>query len=420
MTAAPVERSLRIRSGRGEACDALRGRDMLCFSHDWSGDPLSKTHLMRLLARENRVLWVNSIGYRAPTASRRDLSRAIRKVMDAASPLREVEPNLHVLSPLVIPAYGHPWVREFNRWFLRQQVRRAMRRLGFANPVNWVFNPAASLIAGSLDEELLVYYCVDEYAAFSGVPAEELATLERELLQRADLTIVSSERLLLSKAPLARRAALVRHGVDWRHFRGGLDGGQVPAALAAIDGPILGYFGLIAQDWVDTELIAHVARSMPEVSIAMLGKITMDVAALRRLPNVHLLGRQPYADLPAFCRGFEVGLIPFPINGATLHANPLKVREYLAAGLPVISTPIPEVEVLGSCRIGRDRGGFVDAIRAALDERRVDRERGGAIAQARSDGMRTESWEARLEEIRGHVADMVSARPDDAVQRRVA
>jgi glycosyltransferase involved in cell wall biosynthesis len=152
----------------------------------------------------------------------------------------------------------------------------------------------------------------------------------------------------------------------------------------------------------------------------MLGKITMDVAALRRLPNVHLLGRQPYADLPAFCRGFEVGLIPFPINGATLHANPLKVREYLAAGLPVISTPIPEVEVLGSCRIGRDRGGFVDAIRAALDERRVDRERGGAIAQARSDAMRTESWEARLEEIRGHVADMVSARPDDAVQRRVA
>src|SRR3954465_996801 len=84
----------------------LRGQDMLCFSHDWTSDPLSKTHLMRLLARDNRVLWVNSIGYRAPTPPRRDLSRAARKVAAAAMPVREVEPNIHVLSPLVIPAHG--------------------------------------------------------------------------------------------------------------------------------------------------------------------------------------------------------------------------------------------------------------------------------------------------------------------------
>src|SRR5438045_6578338 len=88
---------------------ALVGRDMLCFSHDWTGDPLSKTHLMRLLARDNRVLWVNSIGYRAPTASRRDVSRAFKKLLAAATPLTEPEPNLHVLNPLVIPAYGRPW-----------------------------------------------------------------------------------------------------------------------------------------------------------------------------------------------------------------------------------------------------------------------------------------------------------------------
>ncbi|HQY87787.1 MAG TPA: hypothetical protein PK402_03960, partial [Tepidisphaeraceae bacterium] len=95
--------------------DALHGRDMLCFSHDWNGDPLSKTHLMRLMARNNRVLWVNSIGYRAPTASRRDVSRAIKKILAAAAPLREVEPNIHVLSPLIIPSYGRPWVQRFNR-----------------------------------------------------------------------------------------------------------------------------------------------------------------------------------------------------------------------------------------------------------------------------------------------------------------
>src|SRR5256714_15096451 len=99
----------------------VRNRDMLCFSHDWSGDPLSKTHLMRLLARDNRVLWVNSIGYRAPTPPRRDLSRAIKKLLAAAAPLAEPEPNLHVLNPLVIPAFGRPWAGSFNRWFLRLQ-----------------------------------------------------------------------------------------------------------------------------------------------------------------------------------------------------------------------------------------------------------------------------------------------------------
>src|SRR5689334_13808561 len=100
----------------------LRGREILCFSHDWSGDPLSKNHLMRLLAHDNRVLWVNSIGYRAPTASRADIGRAWKKLWAAATPIREVEPNLFVLNPLAIPAYSSPTVRALNRLWLRGQV----------------------------------------------------------------------------------------------------------------------------------------------------------------------------------------------------------------------------------------------------------------------------------------------------------
>src|SRR3954463_14980554 len=111
--------------------DALRGRDFLCFSHDWSGDPLSKTHLMRLLAKRNRVLWVNSIGYRSPTLCRSDLGRIFKKLSAATRPLVEVEPNLFVLSPLAIPAYGSKGIRNVNRHLLRFQVQRAMKRLGF-------------------------------------------------------------------------------------------------------------------------------------------------------------------------------------------------------------------------------------------------------------------------------------------------
>lgn len=380
------------------APDALRGRDMLCFSHDWSGDPLSKTHLMRLLARENRILWVNSIGYRTPTASRRDLSRAFKKLRAiAAEPLREAEPNIHVLNPLVIPAYGSPRIRAFNRWFLRRQVLRAMQRLGFQRPINWVFNPAAALIAGTLGEEQLIYYCVDEYTAFTGVDGDALAALEVGLMKKAGLVITSAASLYESKRRFNDNTVLVRHGVNWNHFRRALEREtSVPPDVAKLWAPILGYFGLIADDWVDLDLIARVAQRLPDVTIVMIGKVTMDVTPLKRFRNVHLLGPRPYVSLPAYCKAFSAAMIPFPLNEVTRNANPLKAREYLAAGLPVVSTAVPEVEVLGGCRIGRNPDDFVEQVRAAL--------LAPGPAAARSNAVRHESWEARLAEIASHVA----------------
>jgi glycosyltransferase involved in cell wall biosynthesis len=373
----------------------LRGRDMLCFSHDWSGDPLSKTHLMRLMARENRVLWVNSIGYRAPTASKADLSRAFWKLAAAASPLQEVEPNIFTLNPLAIPAYGNPGVRAFNRGFLRWQVKRAMRRLGFKRAINWVFNPAASVIAGELGEEMVIYYCVDEYTAFTGVDSNALGELERRLMQRSDLVIVSSDELYQSKAPFNPRTALVRHGVDYAHFRRALDAETiVPEEIGRLPRPVIGFFGLIA-DWVDVGLMASVAERFSTGSLVALGKATTDVSSLERLPNVHLLGRKPYSSLPAYCKGFDVALMPFRVNELTLNANPLKAREYLAAGLQVVSTAIPEVEAIGSCRIGRDRESFLFEVEQALLD--------PGPSVERSQAMRAESWEARLDKIREYV-----------------
>ncbi len=372
---------------------------MLCFSHDWSGDPLSKTHLMRVLARDNRILWVNSIGYRAPTASKADISRAFKKLTAAASPIREPERNIFVLNPLAIPAYGRPRVRALNRHLLRFQVKRAMRQLGFQKPLNWVFNPAASVVAGALGEEMVIYYCVDEYTAFSGVSSQSLAELEEQLLRRADLVIVSADLLYQSKAEFNPHTILIRHGVDYEHFRRALDPATiVPKEIANLPRPVIGFFGLIA-DWVDLELMAHVAKKFPEGSLVLLGKATTDTAVLDRLPNVHLLGRKRYEDLPAYCKGFDVALMPFRINKLTLNANPLKVREYLAAGLPVVSTAIPEVEVLGLCRIGADHDSFVREVEIALSDPgpRVER----------SEAIRAESWESRLDDIRRYLAVMM-------------
>jgi glycosyltransferase involved in cell wall biosynthesis len=386
-----------IKAAGDMASGELRGRDMLCFSHDWTGDPLSKTHVMRILSRDNRILWVNSIGYRAPQASARDMKRMLDKLIAATAPVREVEPNLFVLSPLAIPAYGIPAMWKVNRLLLRLQVTRAMRALGFRDVINWVFNPAAAVIAGALGEKMLIYYCVDEYAAFSGVPGQSLIALERELLHKAQLVIVSADRLLQSKRRENPGAVLVRHGVDHTHFsRALLPETRVPDEIAHLPRPIIGYFGLMAADWIDVELMVKVAKRFSQGSLVLLGKVTTDVSALSALPNVHLVGRKPYAELPAYSKGFDVAILPFPISEVTLNANPLKVREYLAAGLPVVSTAIPEVEVLGMCRIGRDHAGFIAEIEAALADPGPKPERSALV--------KTESWEARVDTIRAHVA----------------
>lgn len=374
----------------------LRGRDMLCFGHDWSGDPLSKTHLMRLMAKDNRILWINSIGYRAPTASGRDFKRIINKLKAATEPVKEVEPGIFVLNPLAIPAYGIPAMQQVNRELLKLQVWRAMDKLGFRRVVNWVFNPTAAVVAGSLSESLVVYYCVDEFTAFTGIPAQ-LVELERKLIEKADLVIVSSEKLRQTKSKHNPRTALVRHGVQYAHFRQALSPEtQVPADVARLPKPVIGYFGLMAEDWIDIPLMEHVARRFPQGSMVLLGKVTTDLSRLTALPNVHVLGRKPFEELPAYCKAFDVAINPFPINEVTLNSNPLKVREYMAAGLPVVSTRIPEVEVVKGVAIADTMEQFGDLVEEALKNP-------GPRAE-RADTMKDESWEAKLEEVRRAVA----------------
>src|SRR5438046_1223477 len=126
----------------------IEGQDIICFSNDWDGDPLSKKHIMSRLATRNRVLWVNSIGNRNPSVSMYDLKRVIKKVTDFAGGSREVAPSLHVFSPLVIPFHGSALARHLNRKALKWSLRRTCRRLGFRNPLTWTFVPASADVVG--------------------------------------------------------------------------------------------------------------------------------------------------------------------------------------------------------------------------------------------------------------------------------
>jgi len=381
------------------AAEVLRGRDILCFSHDWTGDPLSKTHVMRVLARDNRILWVNAIPNRMPTTSSKDASRIYNKLKSFTEPVREVEPNIFVLNPLAFPAYGSKAVVALNQRFLVGQVKKAMRRLGFEDVVNMVFNPAAGMIAGQLGESELIYYCVDEYTAFTGV-SDGLRKIEEDLFRRSDLVIVSAEKLYESKKHFNPNTHIIRHGTDWKHFRTAVDSDlPVPADIADLPRPIIGFHGLLA-DWVDYELIKKVAEHFKDGSVVLIGKTAVDaemkIKTLDGIPNIHLLGRKPYAELPAYCKAFDVAINPFVVNELTLAANPLKVREYLAGGLPVVSTDIPEVCILADCLVGKDHADFIAKVEAAV--------RSSKPREQVSDAIRHESWEARVDELRAVIA----------------
>jgi hypothetical protein len=375
--------------------EPLRNRDILCFSHDWTGDPLSKTHLMRVLSKDNRILWVNAIANRMPTTSSKDINRIFKKLKSFTDPIKEIEPNIFVMNPLAVPAYGFDAVVKLNRRSLISQVKRAMKQLGFSRPVNMVFNPAAGMIAGKLGEEELIYYCVDEYTAFTGV-SSGLKEIEESLFRKADLVIVSADKLYESKKQYNSNTFIIPHGVDYVHFRKALDPETVvPADLDGLPRPIIGFHGLLA-DWVDFELLKKVALHFWDGSLVLLGKVTVDaeqkIKVLRSVPNIYQLGRQPYADLPAFCKGFDVALNPFVINHLTESVNPLKVREYLAAGLPVVSTNIPEMKNIGNCRVAGDHNEFICMIEDALAN--------PGSRQEISDSMKNEGWEARVDRLR--------------------
>ncbi|MBI2822345.1 MAG: glycosyltransferase [Acidobacteria bacterium] len=350
----------------------MRGQDIICFANDWESEPLSKKHIMLRLARENRVLWVNSLGTRTPRASARDLRRMVDKLRQFCRGCQRPARNLYVVSPLAIPFHGSRLSRRINRWWLAYWLRRICRELGFENPISWSFIPSAADIVGTLGERCVIYHCVDEFSEFTGTNKAAILEMERRLIEKADVVLVSSGPLYQSKRPYHPHTFLVTHGVDAEHFSSARDPQTVvPGAVAAFSHPVVGFHGLVA-DWVDLELVRFLALRRPGWSFVLVGKIETDPAPVDGLPNVHLLGRVDYRYLPAYCKGFDVAILPFVLNDLTRAANPLKLREYLAAGLPVVATPIPEVERLaGAVRIGRNPEEFLVQIEAALADAKI-------------------------------------------------
>jgi glycosyltransferase involved in cell wall biosynthesis len=381
----------------------IEGQDIICFCNDWDGDPLSKKHIMSRFAKRNRVLWVNSVGVRNPTASVYDLKRIVQKVRAFSAGHKKVADSISVFTPLVIPFHGNPVARWINRKALRWSLLRTCRRLGFQSPITWVFIPASAEVAGTLNERLLVYHCVDEYSEFTGTDKTALLSLERHLIEKSNCVIVCSDRLLENKRRYNDKTFLVTHGVDVEHFRKACDP-TTPIAheIQSIKKPIVGFFGLIA-DWVDLGLIRFLADSRPDWNFVLLGKVTTDTKIVEGVSNVHLLGSKPYQQLPGYAKGFDVAILPFAVNELTLNSNPLKLREYLAAGLPVVSTAIPEAAKLeGALRVGKNREEFLEHMDSIIRSGNTGPQRSISLQMER------ESWDHKVEELSRIVMELAA------------
>jgi glycosyltransferase involved in cell wall biosynthesis len=376
---------------------------IIAFAKDWHEDPTSNHHVLRELAKNRRVLWLNSLATRTPKlSSGRDLGKIQRKLREFAKGPVNVENDLWVFSPLVLPLPHHAWARAINQRVLRATIRGLRWQLGIERFQLWTFLPTSAEYVGTLGEDSSIYYCVDEWSMFSYLDRVRTAAAERELLGKVDAVFAINHALAESKRALNHATYVSPHGVDHAAFAAALgDAMQVPADIAAIPGPRIGFYGTL-RDWVDLELVAHVAKAKPAWSIVLLGQVLCDASAIAGIPNVHLLGQKRHDELPAYCKAFDVGIIPYRIDERMSFVNPLKLREYLSAGLPVVSTPVPEVaRYRDLCRIAPTRGEFVEAIEAAL------REGGKAAREERSAAMKNETWSARVADVM-RVVDEIS------------
>ncbi|MCW5736930.1 MAG: glycosyltransferase [Enhydrobacter sp.] len=363
-------------------------KDMVVFGEDWGRHPSSTQHLVRRLAADRGILWVNSIGLRRPRATARDAVRLGQKLLrtpTVAGSQATRPPSLSIVRPMAVSWPGSALAATANRHLLGRQVRRALAVRGMTRPLLWTSLPTAAPLLGMLSERAVVYYCGDDFGSLAGVDHEPVSAMERVLVARADLIVAASERLA-EKFP-RDRTLLLPHGADIDLFRHP----ATPAADLPREGATAGFYGSLS-DWIDIELMAAVATRLPEWTFVFVGNVETDVTPLAALPNVRLLGRRDHAALPSYVQHWTVSLLPFRDTAQIRACNPLKLREYLAAGTPVVATPFPALHPFrGLIEVARTPASFVSAMRRAAEDWQRNGQRFHAV--------RHDSWEERAGEL---------------------
>ncbi|GAA4903039.1 glycosyltransferase [Ferrimonas pelagia] len=348
---------------------------LMIFGEDWGRHPSSSQHLAMALRQRYDIVWINSIGLRQP--GWRDLPRLWHKLWAPKVAADAAPSGIQIRNVRVWPLAQSKWLRRLNRWLFRRQMAdqplpdRIMVSLASAEAYLSLYPqvPAA-------------YYCGDDFSALAGVDHAKVARAEQRLLDKVAWIFTASEILTQS----FRGAIHLPHGVDtaWfaKHF-------ERPADLP--EGKIIGFYGSFA-NWLDDALLVQIATRFPQHSLVMIGQGSGLSSRLWRLPNVINLGVKPHKALAAYANHFDVALLPFRDDPQIQACDPLKLREYLAAGCSVVSTDFPAAHNwLPHVRIGRESNELLAAIEQSLEQPACRQAQRAAVSEC--------GWSARAEQL---------------------
>ncbi|MFL5340871.1 MAG: hypothetical protein ACJ8F7_12055 [Gemmataceae bacterium] len=356
----------------------MRAVPLLVFADDWGRHPSSAQHLVGQLLPRRRVSWVNTIGTRKPRLDLATLKRGFEKLRHWSRPTGEpLPPNLTVLNPRMWPWFSHSWDRAVNRRLLAKQLRRAIHE----PPVVITALPLTAELVGEIPAAKWVYYCVDDFGAWPGLDGAALRKMEQQLVAKVDRVIAVSETLRQRLKALGRDSELLTHGVDPGFWQSA--GGPLPE-FQHLPKPLFVFWGVIDRR-MDTEFVRQLAAAKLG-TVLLVGPQNDPDPELLKLP-VTIAPPLPLSKLPALARMVDVLVMPYADLPVTRAIQPLKLKEYLATGLPVVVRDLPANRDWADCLdLADSPTAFVAAVKRRLAAGVPDSQR---LARQRLD---VESW----------------------------
>ena len=399
---------LKLREDSRSEEEMLTGHSIVYFGPGkWDGLWRNRHQLMSRFARFNKVMYVEPLVYLNQLRHQylyRGYSGWKELIRLARQNRFEIGPNnlyIYRTNPF-LPISGRFPFDKITLWAWKSRLKLTMKKLGFYRPIIWLSQPWMGKFIGSFDERLVIYHVVDEYLAYGNMNAERKAKtkkLERQVLEKADLVIVVSDKLKNSKGVFNKHIHVVSNGVDYKSYdRALLSDNQSPTDISRLPKPIIGYSGLIAKR-LDLELLEHIAVTRPEWSVALIGAIDdreceSELNRLKRLHNIHFLGLKDIKDVPFYVKAFDVGVIPYVINEESENLSPLKLYDFLAMGLPIVTTNFTAArEFKNLVYIADSKETFIHYIERALIEN------DDSIFAERRSVASLNSWENRVKQL---------------------